>query len=122
MISVANMAMPRAASGVLPKAAINSPKVAVTRAKHKPTPRKPSMLPAICTWKNRLATRKMNNSRPKAMMAPDRVRAASTVFTVIGEASSRFHRPMRRASSTPIPASMPMNRMNCTAMPAKAWA
>ena len=45
MISVAKTAMPRAASGVLPKAAISRPKLAVSSAKQTATPRKPSRLP-----------------------------------------------------------------------------
>ena len=39
-----------------------------------------------------------------------------------GAARRRFHRPRRRASSTPTPTSMPMKRTNCTPMPAKECA
>ena len=61
--SVAKMARPRVASGVLPSAAMSRPKLDVSSAKAMPTPTKPAMLPSMRTWKNRMAAAKMIASK-----------------------------------------------------------
>ncbi len=61
-------------------------------------------------------------SRISAVIAPLTMWLPSSRLRESGAARSRFHRPRRRASSTPTPTSMPMKRMNCTPMPANEWA
>ena len=61
-------------------------------------------------------------SSTSAVIAPLAMWLPSSIVRVSGAARRRFHRPMRRASSTPTPTSMPMKRMNCTPMPAKECA
>jgi hypothetical protein len=74
------------------------------------------------TWKTAAATAKIAHSRQNAISAHDSARASSSVPSETGAARRRFQMPSWRASSTPMPTSMPKNRMNCTLMPAKACA
>ena len=49
-------------------------------------------------------------------------RASSRVDSDTGAACRRLQTPLRRACSRLVPISIPMNRMNCTPMPANEWA
>src|SRR5207253_3036317 len=114
MMSVTKMASPRVASGVLPSAAISSPKLAVSSENAIVTPMKPITLPSMRTPKTAIAVAKMRLMSTIAVSAPLAMRLPNSSERDTGAARKRFHIPMRRASSRPTPSSMPLNRMNCT--------
>ena len=120
--SVARMATPRVASGVLPSAAMSRPKVEARSAKAKSTPAKPIMLPSIRTPKTAIAAAKMPASNSSAITVPETIRLPRRSMRDMGAARSRFQMPRRRMRSTPTPSSIPMKRTNCTPMPAKECA
>ena len=56
------------------------------------------------------------------MIAPDTMREPSSVALDSGAARSRRHRPRWRSVRMPTAFSIAPIRMNCTAIPATAWA
>ena len=64
--------------------------------------------------------RQHNESSPQSPRSPPGCR--SIVQRESGAACRRFHNPVRRCISTIMPASIPMNKMNCTHIPAKECA
>ena len=119
---VVTIARPRVASGVLPSAAISNPQAAVIRENAAQTPRNPAMLPWMRTPKTTRAKANSTISTNIEVSAALVARLPSSTPRDSGAARRRFHTPVWRCISKPMPTSIPRNRMNWMPIPPKECA
>lgn len=106
------MAMPRVASGVLPKAATSKPNAEDIKAHETQTPIKPAKLPSMRTPKTIRAKTKPERRISRAMKAPLKALPPSSKYLDKGAERRRFHSPRCRCRSSETPVSRAIKSIN----------